>query len=208
MPSTQAIQSPADAVNQALRRLGYKLRIGSLFDGSQAASVALDLYVQTRDALLRETDWDFAERNITLTLLKQSPVNGYVPPRVWNGVTDPPLGWLCEYAFPADCLKIRTVKAVPIFQPNFDPQPTLWDLANDNYFFPPQRVIVANIAFAIAVYTAQVTDPTTWNVDFCEAFVASLARRFAPSLGNLDVEKMEMADEAEAKHESAMEMGR
>ena len=38
----------ADMVNLALRRVGYKLRVGNLYDGSMAAKMALDVYAQTR----------------------------------------------------------------------------------------------------------------------------------------------------------------
>ena len=46
---TASVQSPADAVNIALRKIGYKLRVGSLFEGSLAAKNALDLYFEKLD---------------------------------------------------------------------------------------------------------------------------------------------------------------
>ena len=114
MAANSPVQSPADAINVSLRRIGYKLRVASLYDGSKAARSALDIYAQTRDEILRQNDWTFAERNISMTMLKQAPVGGYIPPVTWS-TTYPPLPWLFEYAYPTDCLKVRAVKPVPIF---------------------------------------------------------------------------------------------
>ncbi len=180
MVSSVAVQSPADAVNAALVRLGYRLRVGSLFDGSDAAKNALDVYAQTRDELLRQNDWGFAERNIAATLLKSAPA-AYVPPTVWNPALNPPLPWRFEYVYPGDCLKVRAVKPTPIFLPDYDPQPFVFSVINDNLLNPPAKAIVCNAANAILVYTGQVTDPITWEADFTEAFIDALAEVMAPS---------------------------
>lgn len=194
MAANSAVQNPADVVNLSLRRIGYKLRVGSLYDGSKAANNALDIYAQTRDELLQQNDWPFAERNITLTLLKQAPVAGYVPPTVWTSAY-PPLPWIFEYAWPNDCLKVRAVKGAPPFVPNFDPQPNIFATPNDNSLTPAARVICCNVPSALMVYTGQVTDPTAWNPDFVELVAAGLGRRLGPVLVGLDVAKLEAGDE-------------
>lgn len=197
MASSAAAQNPADLCNLALVRMGYtKGRVGSLYDGSQAAKKFLDVYGQTRDELLRSSDWGFAERNIVMTMLKQAPAAGYIPPAVWNPANNPPLPWLYEYAYPADCLKVRAVKNVPLFVPNFDPQPNVISIANDNALNPPQRVVLCNVPLAVMVYTGQITDPLTWDVQFIETFAAALARHVTPGLMGAEAAKMEAADEA------------
>lgn len=198
MASTLAVQSPADAVNLAFVRMGFKGRIGNLFDGSMAAKKALDIYAQTRDELLRAGNWGFAQRNIALTLLKQAPSNGYIPPLTWSPIY-PPLPFLFEYLYPSDCLDVRAVKPVPLFVPNFDPQPYIFSVDNDNAItgqaFTSAKVILCNVPSAILVYTGQVTDPTQWETDFVEVFASALARRLAPVLTGLDAAKLEAADE-------------
>ena len=77
-----AVSSPADVVNLSLVRIGYKERVSWLYDGSNAARAALDIYGQTRDALLRDGDWPFAMRSAVGVLLKQAP-DAYVPPTAW-----------------------------------------------------------------------------------------------------------------------------
>jgi hypothetical protein len=205
MASTAAVQSPADAANIALVRMGYaKGRVGNLYDGSAAAKRFLDIYVQARDNLLISRDWDFAERNIALTLLKQAPAGGYIPPILWNPATNPPIGWLFEYAYPADCLKIRIVKAQPLFVPNFDPQPNQAVDSNDSNYNPPVRVVLSNVANAVMTYTGQVTDPTTWDVEFVELFATELAKVAAVALVGLEGAKAMMQVDAQ---ETAIETG-
>lgn len=205
MPAS--VTSPADMVNLSLRRIGYKLRVGNLYDGSTAAKTALDIYAQTRDAVLVENDWDFAERNVTATLLKSAPVGGYFPPVAWNGTANPPPGWLFEYLYPSDCLKVRILKPVPLFVLNFDPQPNAFFLANDNFYTPPQRVILSNVPNANLVYTGQVTDPATWSSGYVESLASALGRRLVPSLIGLNAIQPAAQDEAQELAVASNEQG-
>lgn len=201
-----SINTPADVVNLALQRIGYKGRVGNLYDGSAAAKDALDIYAQTRDELLRQNDWGFAERNVNLTLLKFAPPGGYIPPLTWSSQY-PPLPWLFEYAYPNDCLKVRAVKSVPLFVPNFDPQPNVFTIANDNALDPPAKVILCNAPDATLVYTGQVTSPALWEADFIEAIAAALGRRLAPTLVNMEAAKIAVSDEMVSKAIAETEQG-
>ena len=204
MPSS--IQTPADLVNMSLARIGYKMPMGSLYDGSEAARVSLRIYAQTRDELLRQDDFDFAERSISMTLLKQAPDGGYIPPAVWSNAY-PALPYLFEYAYPADCLKVRAIKPQAIFVMDFDPQPVVYTTANDNTYNPVQQVILCNVPNAIMVYTAQVTDLTAWDVDTVESFAAALGRRLAPVLVGLKALQPLAADEQAAFGVAEKEQG-
>jgi hypothetical protein len=196
MAILSSIQNPADAVNLALTRVGYKGRmVANLYDGSVAAKISLQIYGQTRDALMRDSDYGFCERNLNLVLLKQAPATGYFPPNPWNPATNPPPPWFYEYQYPSDCLKIRSIKPVPLFVQNYDPRPNVFAVENDNNYNPPQKVILCDVQSAMAVYTGRVTDPTTWEADFAEEFIDALGRRLAPSLANMDVAKFEAAIE-------------
>lgn len=204
---TASVNSPEDVLNLSLRRIGYKLRLGSIWEGSEASRACLDLYSQTRDEALRESDWGFAERTAALTLLKTAPYPGYIPPRVWAPATDPPPPWVYEYAYPGDCLKVRSIKSTPIIMPVFFPQPRVFDIANDNAYTPPQKVILCNVVGALCVYTGRITDPRTWEASFTEGLAASLARRLAAVLTTLDVEKIEGADEQAETAMAEMKQG-
>ena len=204
---TASVTSPADCVNIALRKIGYKLRVGSLFEGSLAAKNALDLYAQTRDQLLRQNDWGFAERNLAMILQKFAPVGGYIPPVTWNPNTNPPIPWRFQYARPPDCLKIRSVKPTPLFVPNNDPQPHVFGEANDTTLTPPAQVILCNVANALLVYTGQITDLTAWEADTVETFIDALAERLAPSLASMQAAQMITAQGTVSKQTAEMEQG-
>jgi hypothetical protein len=196
---TSSIQSPADVVNAALVHLGSMDRIGNLYDGSLVSKKALDIYGQTRDALMINGDWEFLERNTNGILLKQAPSNYLMQ---WTPA-NPPQPWLYEYSYPGDALKIRAVKPTVVFVPNFDPQPWTYSIDNDNSFSPPQRVILTNVPNAIIVYTGRVTDPTTWNADFTEEFILELAKKLAPGLKGLDIEKILIPEAGQAQQSAA-----
>lgn len=200
------LRSPEDIANAALGRVGWKKRIGSLYDGSVASKLVLDSYGQTRDEILRSFEWGFAENNVSLTLLKTAPVGGYSPIQPWT-TAFPILPWIFEYQYPDNMLFLRSLRTSASFIPEFDPKPTVFRIANDNSYSPSRKVILCNSSDAIAVYTGQVTDPSLWDADFTEAMIAALARRLAPALANLEAEKMEAQDEAVSKEEAEMRVG-
>jgi hypothetical protein len=180
-----SIQSPADIVNLALSRSGKTERVGNLFDGSEFAKRSLDTYAQTRDALLREADWGFPRRDVTLTLLKQAPGGGYVPGIApWNPAANPPRPYWYEYAYPTDCILLRAIRPPDMFIPNFYPLPQNFEIANDavpvtGQNTAPGRVILCYLQSAIATYCGQVTDMTQWDIGFVEALANEMARFFA-----------------------------
>jgi hypothetical protein len=186
----------AQLVNQALRRIGYQVEVAYLFEGSQAARAALTLYGQTRDNLLRSKDWPFARQSVALTLLKTAPVGGYGFQNPWTSAY-PPVPWIYEYAYPAGCLEMRSVRPTPLLIPEYDPVPNIFVIADDTALAPPAKVVLTNLRAALAVFTGQVTDMTQWEPMFTEALVEALARRFAEALAgeNADALKLQLGIE-------------
>lgn len=173
--------APEDVVNAALIEAGQTRRIADIYEGGLAA-VALQIYGQTRDELLRSRDWPFNRRTAALALLKgPPPPGGYNPNQPWTSAF-PPRGWLYEYAFPADCLKLGGLFPAPGLMFELDPHPALFRIDNDNAFVPAQKVVLANLPSALAVYRAQVTDPATWEAGFAETLVKALAAKLAKAL--------------------------
>lgn len=201
------VTNPADVVNLAMIKLGRNERVGSLYEGSKWAKAALSIYGQTRDALLCAGDYGFAERNVNATLLKQAPSGGYTPGNPWNGATYPAPPWVFEYTYPSDCLKVRSVKPIPVFVMNFDPQPNVFAIENDNFYMPAQKVILCNVPNAQLVYTAQVTDLTTWEADAVDEFADSLARGLALALANMETAKFVAAEQGQAASTAMTEEG-
>jgi hypothetical protein len=196
--------SPVDIANYALAAIGTSSQVTSLFpsDGSVEANLASILYDPVRKGLLRGTLWDFARSQIFLTQLKAA-TDTVTPPS-----TAIPAPWQYEYAYPANCLRVR--KILPPFNPSTasasavipsgstiaPPWPwssrITYQVANDVPYatsispagqpIPPVKVILTNVQQAQMVYTLDVTDPSLFDSNFVDAFAHVLASRMCPSL--------------------------
>jgi len=141
--------------NLALTRLGVAT-IASINDKLRQGIVLKDFYNLSRDAALREHDWQFARRRKPAALL----------PDVYDG-------WDLAYAYPADCLAVRE-----IFNPAKRVTGKLIEfeigLGNDSNTV----VIMTNQPEARLIYTAKVVN----SVVFDALFVDALAWRLAADL--------------------------
>jgi hypothetical protein len=169
-----------DLVNLALRRIGYTVPIGTIWEGSRASRAALEVYGETRDALLLARDWPFARQAVGLTLLKTAPVGGYGI-SAWTSASPPP-PWIYEYGYPANCIMVRAVRPTPFIIPDFDPKPSVFVVANDPSVSPVSKVILTNLAGAQAVITGKIVDPSIYDAGFTDSFVAALALRLQEAL--------------------------
>lgn len=167
--------------NQALDVIGYPRHIGNLYDGTKAARIALNLWRQTRDALLSSTNPTWATRDASLVLLKSAPniVNGTADYTdiAWSN-SYPSMPWLYQYEYPADCLNPLQIKRnenfLPVWRPRYQP----FRLNFDN----SMRSILTNEPGAILIYTSRVLDPDDWHEDFQELMVMTLAKKFEAEL--------------------------
>lgn len=199
--------SVEDIVNMALRSAGLPLRIEDIYEGSDAARVALELYGQARDELLDAEDWSFNRHTAPMTLLKGPPPNGgYNFANPWSNVYPAP-DWLYEYAYPSDAVDLRAILPSPIGgMPDLDPLPVEWRVDNDAMpnvsgtppvaSGPEAKVIYCNVTNALAVYRSRVTDPTIFDPGFIAALVAVLGKRFAVAFGADANARREMTTEA------------
>lgn len=204
---TAVLGSPVDVCNAALGKIGATIRLGSLLDGSDAAKLALDNFGQIRDKMLREGQWGFARRDLNMTLLKSAPAGGYAQ-TAWNAVTHPPLPWKYAYQYPGDCLKVRSIRRVPPFLPDFDPQPVVFDTPNTVVTATEQKVITTMVASAVLTYTGRILDPKLWEASFTQAMIDAMAEVFAPTLGkNPQAQQVEAQEEAVDEAQAEMVQG-
>jgi hypothetical protein len=197
-----SIQRPEDAVNAALTRIGFSRRVDQMYEGTPAARAALLIYGQTRDDILRNGDYRFAIRQVQLTELKAAPPGGYNPFTPWTAAQYPALPWMYSYAYPTDCLQLKSLRTAPIILPVVSPRAVTWSIDNDNSYQPAQKVILTNLYAAVATYTARVTDLTVWDAASIEAFIDALAQLLAPVLSKIDSQKIEEAAEARAENDA------
>ena len=203
----------ADIVNRALAEISAGPYVTDMYDGSPQARVALRVYGQTRDELLRSKVWPFARRSLMLTVLKRATVP---PPLVlsvnnWSSAQPPP-PWLWEYAWPSDCLELRYIRLPPFAvtggDANVEPAPILFTIANDTPAGGGSavKVILCNIPFALAHYTARVTEPDAWEAIFTEALVDALAKKFSIALAKVQ-QPIELMKEKLVETIGTVEMG-
>ncbi len=183
----------SDIVNQSLRASGLPLRMADFYEGSEQSRVALEIYSQARQELLRSQDWSLQRTVAALTLLKGPPPNGgYNIITPWSSLYAFP-GFLYEYAYPSDALDIWAVIQQPGLMPDGDPLPGNFRIDNDptpivsgnppSAAGPAQKVLLCNITNALAVFPVDETNPALWQPGFTAALVASLGKKFAKAFG-------------------------
>ncbi len=176
--------------NQALSRIGSSQIITSLSDDTDAAVQCNVWYEQTRDALLRDFPWPWAQ---AFSVLNQVSVTGQRA----NGQ------WLISYRYPTDALTIRkiatTIPAVistppptPVTSlvtaPDYwlredgDPLPVPYSIGHD----VDGRLIFADYPNLTAWFTQAVTDPVQFSPDFASLLSWRLATEISYSLAVSD----------------------
>ena len=172
-----SLQSVADVCNYALAKIGFRLRVGSLYDGTPHAKKLLDVYGETRDAVLRGGDWDFALKSVT----------GGTP------VGSPPYPWTTQYAYPTDCIRVRNVYDSSSIVDPYNPLPTLWTIADDATY--GKVIQVRNANTPTLVYTAQITNPALWEPLFLDAVASALGRNLRAIADKDDPNFIKLTDE-------------
>lgn len=142
--------SVVDICNFALDALG-KGTIAALDSSTEASRSLLLKYEPTRDAVLRDYPWQFAKKQVALSLQTSTVV-----------------GWDYVYGYPSNCVKVRKVYTEETYW-NPEPEPF------DEYDVGGITCVVCNLEFAYAEYTAKITDPTRFDAMFVKALSFALA---------------------------------
>lgn len=182
-----------DVTNEALQNIGSQAFISSLTEDSTEAQAANVLFDPTLRMLLRTAHWNFARKQIIMSLISAAQGTPENPP---GTPPVPPLPWLYEYAYPSDCLQARYVPA--LVQPtttspplttapnqSFTPLPqnpsygVKFLIASDTNALTgtPQTVVLTNMPKAQLVYTAYIANPDLWDSTFREAMMYSLSAK-------------------------------
>lgn len=171
--------SDVDIVNLALGRIGHKQRLSSLTDSGVVAAHARNIYTQTRDSLIEQYDWPWAERVEALA------PNGEVVP-----------GWDYVYAYPLECLSLKFVCDEAGARAWARQSRTRTGFVTSDPFrlfdTDSGKSIATDLQNAYAVFARRITDATR----FSPLFVSALAWAMAPDLGLLlqvDAKTLQMA---------------
>ncbi len=192
--------------NEALAEASCRATITSFDEPDKEAINCKIFYNSCRQELLRRAHWGFARKQQLLTQIGD-----------FLNMTAPyPWGW--SYAYPADCIRMRYVIPMQVLTtatgdiiPNEAiaymplPMPSRgWRflIGNDD----TRRAVLANIEFAIGVYTCDVTNTDLFDPLFQSALVAYLASKLAFSIsGDVDIRDsmLKRAQEAIAEAQAA-----
>lgn len=163
--------------NQALDIVGYKRHIGSIWDGSRAARIALNAWAETRDALLVKMQPDWARQDTPLLVIKTAPNYSITP---WTASLHPDLPWLYEYSQPSTCLVPLAIKPRPATLPVWRPRDARFRIKAAG----PTYTLLGNDPAPILTCIVEAPDVETWYQDFAELMVEMLAKKFQTALGH------------------------
>lgn len=176
--------SPIDICNRALSMIGARSTISALNENSAQAQMCNLHYDNTRTSVLRVHNWSFARRQATLGLIAAAKGT---PENLAGTGPIPLVPWLYEYAYPTDCLRVRS-----IYQPDSAASAIPFIISSDRDAGGNDiKVILTNQSQAILIYTADIPNPDLWDNEFADAMVASLGADLAiPLTGDKTIAEM------------------
>lgn len=192
------MSSDIDICNRALLSIGSRDQVSSInpSDGSTSADACAVLYTPTFESLARSAHWSCLRNQVTLSLLKAAAGTPENP--LGTTLSIPPSPWLYSYAYPADCLKVRSLIPTFLSSTGITPDTTFnntapiaisesgqiiyavaYDVDNTG---SPIKVILTNLTQAQCIYTVNQPNPIIWDSQLQAAMVASLAAFLVPAL--------------------------
>ena len=142
--------------NQALGRLRAK-QIAALTDDSVEANACTTYYESSRDLVLADFPWNFANKAIAIAQLVETPIE-----------------WGFAYTYPADALTLNKLMALSNLRHYTDP--TEWEIG---LLSDDTKAIFTNLDVAYAKYTAKVTNVNQFTPHFVTALGWYLASEIA-----------------------------
>lgn len=165
--------------NKALSRLGIDQMIESLDDPNTRARQCKLHYEETRDEVLADFPWNFAQVAVALSLV--------------SGVSVP--GWSYAYRYPSDCLRAQVVTTQDGARLPVSSAFLSWDIWDYQSQFPIDgripfrimadpvtagaRILLTDIEDAYLWYTRRVTEPNQMPPLFRSALAWRLASEVA-----------------------------
>lgn len=190
--------SQVQIANMALDVVGTRSTIASLTEGSNEANAIGRHWDNAVDAMLRAAHWNFARKQIPLTLLQDATNGGVVPSP-----------WLYEYAYPSDCVLMRQL--MPMIQTQeLEPSIGATSVAGVAAYGPPVKFLIAtdtdingnpitvlltNQQQAIGIYTFRNTNTSMWDALYVQGFAAYLGARVCMTLtGDKNTQRMALSE--------------
>lgn len=192
--------------NLALDAAMARSNIAAIGEASAEGQACGRHYEQSKEAVLRCSHWNFARKQINLSLLLDATAT---PP---GPVPQP---WLYEYAYPSDCLLARMTMpqlinpvGVPLSS-GLNPRmhATRFVVAQDNDTTGNAiPVILSNTPQAQIVYTTRVMNPNLFDSMFIETLTLYLGAKLARVLTGNEQRAQSLFQQAAALEKRAQAM--
>ena len=200
-----ASQSQVSVCNLSLLSIGARAQVSSISpsDGSAPADACATLFTFVFQNLARTAKWGCLNKQATLTLIQAAQGTPENPTGASLPLPQQP--WLYGYLYPSDSLLMRSVMPPVTTSGSAENQTSLSN--NVTPCIPGQyqipyatgystdssgnalEIVLTNQENAVANYTVDQENPSSWASLFTSAYVASLAAYLVPAL-SLDKQLM------------------
>ena len=150
------MDTETEICNLALSEIGAKLVSNYEEDSTEEARACRLHFRQTRDALLRRHQWNFAQVRADLSELTDAPVSD----------------WDSAWQIPADCVRVISLPSDSPYKPH------------QEFAVEGRSILVRGLDEVTLLYISSAVPVTSWDPLFVDALALSLAVKLAKSLAH------------------------
>lgn len=145
-----------EVCNLALSEIGAKLLVDFATDTSEEARACRLHYAQTRDALLRRHQWNFAQTRADLDQAADTPISD----------------WDSAWELPADCVRVISLPTDNPYKPH------------QEFAVEGRLVLVRDLTEVTLLYISSAVPIADWDPLFVDAFALALAGKLAKTIAH------------------------
>jgi len=145
-----------EVCNLALSEIGAKLLTDFDTDTSEEARACRLHYAQTRDALLRRHQWNFAQTRVDLVEADDAPISD----------------WDTAWELPADCVRVISLPSDSPYKPH------------QEFAVEGRLVLVRDLTEVTLLYISNAVPIADWDPLFVDALALALAGKLAKSIAH------------------------
>jgi hypothetical protein len=150
------MDTETDVCNLALSEIGAKLVSNYEEDSTEEARACRLHFTQTRDALLRRHQWNFAQVRADLSALEDEPVSD----------------WDTAWTLPADCVRVISLPSDSPYKPH------------QEFAVEGRKVLTRDLSTLTLLYVSNAVPVTEWDPLFIDALSLALAQKLAKTIAH------------------------
>ncbi len=150
------MDTETEICNLALSEIGAKLISNYEEDSTEEARACRLHFAQTRDALLRRHQWNFAQLRADLSQDATAPVSD----------------WDSAWTLPADCVRLISLPSDSPYKPH------------QEFALEGRKVLVRDLDAVTILYVSNAVPVTEWDPLFVDALALSLAGKLAKCIAH------------------------